>query len=70
MFDKLVEKLGKSEIQQIETQYDDAVSTEHGSGEHWVLMATLDKYGFRTHSPDAAIKKAEEIITRWYQLNP
>jgi hypothetical protein len=41
-------------------------AVDHGSGDHWILMATLDRLGFRTNSPTAAVDKAEEVITKWY----
>ncbi len=40
-----------------------------GSDDHWILMAILDKHGFRTNSPFKAIELAEEIITLWYRLH-
>jgi hypothetical protein len=29
-------------------------------------MATLDRLGFRANRPTAAVYKAEEVITQWY----
>ncbi len=63
-----VKLLSESAINDISFHYDNAVETTHGSGDHWILMSVLDKYGFRTHSPTKAIKEAEEIITLWYRL--
>jgi hypothetical protein len=45
-----------------------ALETGHGSGEHWILMTVLDKYGFRTNSPFQAMKVADEVIITWYRL--
>ena len=63
-----VKLFNETAINEISLQYDNAVETEHGSGDHWILMGVLDKYGFRTHSPTKAIELAEEIITLWYRL--
>ncbi len=65
-FEDRVKLLNEDEIADISLHYDRAVSTEHGSGDHWILMSVLDKYGFRTHNPMKAVKTAEEIITIWY----
>jgi hypothetical protein len=64
-----VQQLSKSAINEISLHYDSAVETEHGSGDHWILMGVLDKYGFRTHNPMKAIELAEEIMTLWYRLH-
>ena len=64
-----VQQLSKSAIKEISLHYDSAVETEHGSGDHWILMGVLDKYGFRTHNPMKAIELAEEIMTLWYRLH-
>jgi hypothetical protein len=68
-FHTQVQQLSRSDINEISLHYDSAVDTEHGSGDHWILMAILDKHGFRTNSPFKAIELAEEIITLWYQLH-
>lgn len=67
-FENSVKLLDENGIIDISLHYDRAVSTEHGSGDHWILMAVLDKCGFRTHSPTKAITMAEEIMTIWYRL--
>jgi hypothetical protein len=63
-----VKQLTANNVNEIETHYYAALETEHGSGEHWILMTVLDKYGFRTHSPTQAMKVADEIILLWYSL--
>ena len=63
-----VKLLNRSAIDEISLHYDNAVDTEHGSDDHWILMSVLDKYSFRTYSPTKAIEVAEEIITLWYRL--
>lgn len=68
-FQEQVQRLSKADINEISLHYDSAVDTEHGSGDHWILMAILDKHGFRTNSPFKAIELAEEIITLWYRLH-
>ena len=67
-FEEQVKKLDANAVNDIELHYDNAVSTTHGSGDHWILMSVLDKYGFRTMSPTKAVRVAEEIITLWYHL--
>ncbi len=64
-----VKGLTESAINEISLHYDNAVDTEHGSGDHWILMAVLDKYGFRTNNPMKAVELAEEIMTQWYRLH-
>jgi hypothetical protein len=67
-FEEQVKKLTADNINEIETHYYAALETDHGSGEHWILMTLLDKYGFRTNSPMQAMKVADEIIMTWYAL--
>jgi hypothetical protein len=67
-FEEQVEQLTVDNINEIETHYYAALETDHGSGEHWILMTVLDKYGFRTNSPMQAMKVADEIIVIWYRL--
>jgi len=67
-FEEQVKNLKRSAIDDISYHYDNAIETEHGSGDHWILMSVLDKYEFRTHSPMKAVKLAEEIIMLWYRL--
>jgi hypothetical protein len=67
-FEEQVSQLSADNINEIEIHYYAAIETEHGSGEHWILMTVLDKYGFRTHSPTQAVKLADEIIILWYSL--
>lgn len=63
---KKVATLSRYDIDDIETHLYAALENESGSGDHWILMSTLDKYGFRTNSPTAATNLAEEIIKLWY----
>jgi hypothetical protein len=67
-FEEQVKNLTVDNINEIEIHYYAALETEHGSGEHWILMTVLDKYGFRTNSPMQAVKVADEIIVAWYIL--
>lgn len=64
-----VKNLTPANINEIEAHYYAALESEHGSGDHWILMTVLDKYGFRTNSPTAAMQVADEIIVLWYSLN-
>ena len=68
-FEDQVQQLTSANINEIEIHYYAAIETEHGSGEHWILMTVLDKYGFRTNSPTKAMKVADQIIILWYILN-
>ncbi|MCA9935897.1 MAG: hypothetical protein H6662_05120 [Ardenticatenaceae bacterium] len=68
-FEERVKRLTLTEMHNIETHYYAALETSHGSGDHWILMPVLDKYGFRTNSPDGAMNLAEEIITYWYRTS-
>ncbi len=67
-FEEQVKNLKQSDVDDISYHYDNAVETEHGSGDHWILMGVLDRYGFRTYNPMKAVKVAEEIIMLWYRL--
>lgn len=67
-FTDRVKKLSDNELRDIQAHFERALDTEHGSGDHWILMACLDKHGFRTNSPDEAMRLAEEIISTWYKL--
>lgn len=67
-FEEQVQRLNRAAINDISLHYDSAMDTEHGSGDHWILMAVLDRYGFRTNSPLKAVELAEEIMTLWYRL--
>lgn len=66
-FEEAVRKLTVIAVNEISLHYDNAVETEHSSGDHWILMGVLDKYGFRTNDPEKAVRLAEEIITEWYR---
>ena len=68
-FEGQVQRLSRSDINEISLHYDSAVDTEHGSGDHWILTAVLDKHGFPTNSSIKAIELAEEIMALWYRLH-
>lgn len=68
-FEEQVQQLSPSDLNDISLHYDSVVDTEHGSGDYWILMAVLDKYGFRTNSPIKAVELVEEIMTLWYRLH-
>jgi len=63
-----VTKLTDEAIWDIQAHYDRAADTHSGSGDHWILMACLNKHGFRTHGTEEAMRLAEEIIQLWYQM--
>ncbi len=63
-----VAKLTDADIWDIQAHLDRALDTNSGSGDHWILMACLNKHGFRTHGTDEAMRLAEEIIVVWYQM--
>lgn len=63
-----VAKLADADIWDIQAHYDRAADTHSGSGDHWILMACLNKHGFRTHGTEEAMRLAEEVIQLWYQI--
>jgi hypothetical protein len=65
----LVTKLTEEDLYTIQTQYDAAMDTAHGSGEHWILIATLNQKGFPVRSVEEAFETAERIIILWRKLN-
>lgn len=56
----------KADIDDIMQAMYTALESDTGSGDHWILMVTLDRYGFRTNSTAGAERLAEEIISVWY----
>ncbi|MCB9078986.1 MAG: hypothetical protein H6631_15385 [Anaerolineaceae bacterium] len=68
-FEEQVKQLTIHDLYTIQTQYDAAMDTEHGSGEHWLLIAALNQKGFHVRSVEQAIDTAEQIIVLWRQLN-
>ncbi|MCB0153160.1 MAG: hypothetical protein KDF65_00085 [Anaerolineae bacterium] len=68
-FEEQVKKLSAGQIYTIQSQYDAAMDTEHGSGEHWLLIAALNQCGFPVRSVEQAIDTAERIIIVWQHLN-
>ena len=67
-FERRVSNLSAMDIAQIEAQYDAAMDTEHGSGEHWILIGLLGQKGFRVYSYQEALLIAGQIIAAWYRL--
>lgn len=67
-FEEQVKNLSRSDVDEISYHYDNAMDTEHSSGDHWILMSVLDKYGFRAYGPTKAMEMAEEIIALWDRL--
>ena len=63
-----ISKLTERDILDIQMHLERALEYGHGSGDHWILMAILDRYGFRTNSPDKAMRVAEDIIVTWYKI--
>jgi hypothetical protein len=63
-----VAKLSDTDIWDIQAHFDRALDNTSGSGDHWILMACLNRHGFRTHGTDEAMTTAQEIIQIWYQL--
>jgi hypothetical protein len=68
-FEDLVRNLTEIDIYTIQTQYDAAMDTTHGSGEHWILIGTLNQKGFPVRSVEQAYELAEQIIMLWRSLN-
>jgi hypothetical protein len=67
-FEEKVKLLSAGDVYTIQTQYDAAMDTEHGSGEHWLLIAALNQQGFRVNSVEEALETAEKIIVLWREL--
>ena len=64
-FEDKVKQLSADDLYTTQTQYDAAMDTEHGSGEHWLLIAALNQKGFRVNSVEEALETAEKIIILW-----
>lgn len=62
-----VTRLSEADIWDIQSHYDRAADTEAGSGDHWILMACLNRHGFRTSGTEEAMRVAEEILVIWYR---
>ena len=69
MFDIDISKLDQEDFDNIIIHYERAMETDHGSGDHWILMGLLSQYGFRASDPIEALQIAEEIIKAWYRKN-
>ncbi len=69
-FDDQVRRLNRDDLNAIQTQYEAAMETDHGSGEHWILIGLLGQKGFPVNSFQEAFDTAERIIIRWLELNP
>lgn len=67
-FEDLVKRLTEYDVYTIQTQYDAAIDTAHGSGEHWILIGTLNQKGFPVRSVEQALETAEQIIVTWRKL--
>lgn len=68
-FEDKVKHLTVDDIYDIQTQYDAAMDTDHGSGEHFILIGVLSQKGFRANSVEEAFEVAGKIITTWQRLN-
>ena len=66
--DERIKLLTSSDLADIQIHLDAALDTDHGSGDHWILMSCLAKYGFRTNRTQEAINLTEEIIVKWHSL--
>lgn len=69
-FDDRVRRLNRDDLNIIQTQYEAAMETDHGSGEHWILIGLPGQKGFPVNSFQEAFETAERIIIRWLELNP
>jgi len=67
--DDKIGALSRSDLASIEQAYEEALESNSNSfGLHWVLIGALSQQGFRASSPAEAMRMAEGIIIRWYQL--
>lgn len=67
-FEEQISRLTEADVYTLQTQYDAAMDTEHGSGEHWLLIAALNQKGFPVRSVEQAIDTVERIIIVWRKL--
>lgn len=67
-FEQKVRRLSAGDIADIMTQYDTAMDSQHGSGEHFILIGLLSQKGFRVYSYQEALQVANRIIDVWYRL--
>jgi hypothetical protein len=63
-----VSRLSEADMWDIQAHLNRALDTNAGSGDHWILMACLNRHGFRTSGTAEAMRLAEEIIVAWYQI--
>lgn len=63
-----IARLTEAGIWDIQAHLDRAISTDAGSGDHWILMACLNRHGFRTSGTQEAIQLTEEIVVAWYRM--
>ena len=68
-FENRVKRLSIDDIYDIQTQYDAAMDTDHGSGEHFILIGVLSQKGFRVNSVEEAFEVAGKVIASWQRLN-
>ena len=61
-------KLTETDIWDIQAHFNCALDTNAGSGDHWILIACLNRHGFRANGTAEAMQMAEEIIVKWYQM--
>jgi len=62
-----IARLSEADIWDIQAHLDRAMATDAGSGDHWILMACLNRHGFRASGTDEAMRLAEEILVTWYR---
>lgn len=61
-----ISNLSQSDVDDIQGSLNAALDEDHGSGAHWLMIAKLSQYGFRTNSTIEAQAIAERIIVKWY----
>lgn len=67
--DAQIKALSRGDLMDIEQAYYEALESNANSfGNHWILIGKLGQHGFRTSSPNEAMKVAERIVERWYIL--
>lgn len=68
MNEQKIAKLTDEDVWDIQAHFNRALDTNSGSGDHWILIACLNRHGFRANGTTEAMQMAEEIIVKWYQM--
>jgi hypothetical protein len=65
-----MKKLTEQQFFELQDQFDRTPGIYDGeiaSGEHYILMALLRRFGYATHGREEALRLAEELLTNGYE---